>query len=79
MSQFSFFYYLMMAFGVFILLVALTNWEWFFSLKKAKWLSEKTGRTGARVIYGILALIFIVFGWLVLNGIIQVEALGLKK
>ena len=50
------------AIGLFSLMGALKNWEWFFNNYKARGLVAIFGRNGARIFYGILGAIFILIG-----------------
>ena len=53
------------ALGLFSLMGAIKNWDWYFNNYKAKGVVAIFGRNGARVFYGILGIIFIVIGLLV--------------
>ena len=72
MKGMSILYYLMLTFGVFLIIAALTNWEWYFKQRRAQTMIKLMGRNGARWFYGLLGFIFTVFGYLVLNGNINV-------
>lgn len=72
MKGMSLLYYLMVAFGVLLIIAALTNWEWYFKQRRAQTMIKLMGPNGARWFYGLLGLIFTVFGYLVLNGNINV-------
>jgi hypothetical protein len=64
----------MLAGGAFALAGAIKNWDWFINHPRARPLVTLAGRTGARVIYGILG------GLLMLGGLIWLlvgpQALG---
>ncbi len=48
--------------GLFSLVSAVSNWEWFFQLRKMRWLEDRLGRTRARVTAGLLGCGLIVLG-----------------
>ncbi|GAF04848.1 Imm17 family immunity protein [Saccharicrinis fermentans] len=53
---------LFLVFGMVLFTAALFNWEYFFSLRKAKMLSKAIGLNGARVVYALLGLFFSLLG-----------------
>ncbi len=59
--------------GVFSLLGGVCNWEWFMNLRKARFIVTIMSRNGARIFYGILGFLFIVFGLIVTMGIIDIS------
>lgn len=62
---------LFLAAGLFSLAGAIFNWDWFIESRKA-WLFRKLfGRTGTRIIYGVLGIVIIVMGGLVGFGIVE--------
>ncbi|MHC4253428.1 MAG: immunity 17 family protein [Planctomycetota bacterium] len=56
--------------GVFSMLGAICNWEWFMNSRKARFLVRIATRTGARVFYGLLGLALVVLGVLTTMGVI---------
>ncbi len=48
--------------GLFLLAACFFNWDWYFNVNKARMLIKLIGRTGARIVYGIFAVIFIIGG-----------------
>ena len=46
--------------GITAVSASVFDWEWFFTANNASYLVRKLGRNGARWIYGIIGLIFIV-------------------
>ena len=56
--------------GVFSILGAIFDWEWFMNSRKARFLVRIITRNGARLFYGILGLALVVLGVLVTAGII---------
>ncbi len=50
------------ALGLFFFFVAVSNWEWYFSLRSAKILQRCFGRIGARVFYLLLGTGMVVLG-----------------
>ena len=57
--------------GLFSIVGAVMDWEWFMNHHKARFISSIFGRSGARIFYVILGLAIIVVGALVTTGIIQ--------
>lgn len=49
--------------GLFCILAAVYDWDWFFENYKAKPFVALFGRDGARMFYGILGLIIIILGF----------------
>lgn len=47
------------AIGIFCLLAAIFDWEWWFSSRRARVFVDLLSREGARVFYGIFGVIFI--------------------
>lgn len=48
--------------GMFTILAAIADWEWFFTHPKARFFVDRFGRSGARVFYVILGLTLAVLG-----------------
>ena len=57
--------------GIFSMAGAILNWNWFFNSRKAAFMVNMIGRTGARIFYGLLGAAIAVFGGLSLMGIID--------
>nr|WP_319401133.1 Imm17 family immunity protein [uncultured Carboxylicivirga sp.] len=72
MEKISFLFYLMVAFGLLLIVAAIINWEWYFKQRRAQIIIKSIGRTGARWLYGALGLFFAVFGYLVISGTIKI-------
>ncbi len=53
---------IIIACGIFSLLGAVNNWDWFFNNYKAQPFVKIIGRTGARIFYGILGAFIIIIG-----------------
>lgn len=68
----SILYYLMLCLGALIFVAAITNWDWYFKQRRAQTMIKLMGRNGARILYAVLGLLFVVFAWMVLNGRIDV-------
>ncbi len=49
--------------GIFCILAAIFNWNWFFENRKAYVFTKLFGRIGARVFYAILGVALIVLGF----------------
>ena len=60
---------LFIAAGVFALCGAGFQWNWFMNHRKARFITSIAGRTGARIFYGVLGMVLVVFGTLVAAGI----------
>ena len=48
--------------GLFLIGCAVTNWNWYYSLRTAGWLQRAFGRTGARVTHALLGAGLIALG-----------------
>lgn len=57
-----FFTILIIGCGIFSLLGAVQNWDWFFNNRKARPFVSIFGRLGARIFYAILGIFIIVIG-----------------
>lgn len=60
-----------MACGLFSLLGAGLDWEWFMNHRKARFLTAILTRTGARYFYGLLGLALVVLGVLMAAGLLK--------
>lgn len=56
--------------GLFSLVAALADWDWYMNHRKAQFFVRILGRTGARIFYGLLGLFLMVMGLLVSLGLI---------
>ncbi len=65
MGKDTLFIVLMLLVGLFCILAAIFNWNFFFEDRKAYLFVKLFGRTGARIFYGLLGLAFAVFGFIV--------------
>ena len=54
--------------GAIYVVVAAVNWEWYFQLRKARWLEARLGRTGVRCIYALLGVGLISLGLAITMG-----------
>ena len=61
-----------MAIGLFIMISAFANWEYFFDGHRAKFFIKLFGRRGARIFFIILGTALFTFGLLEVAGIILV-------
>jgi len=50
------------AVGIFVLAAAALNWSFFMEHRKAQFVVGLIGRSGARVLYGLLGIAFIALG-----------------
>lgn len=57
--------------GIIALLAALFNWSWFFSSRSASYFVETLGRSGARLFYALLGVLFIVAAVMILHSLFQ--------
>jgi len=48
--------------GLFAVVAAIHNHDWYFRLRKARWIEERWGRTPVRIIYGLLGITLIALG-----------------
>ena len=60
--------------GVFSILGAICNWDWFMNARKARSVVSLLTRGGARIFYGILGLLLVVLGVLGATGIIDMSS-----
>ncbi|MEM9414597.1 MAG: immunity 17 family protein [Planctomycetota bacterium] len=63
-----FFGILFAALGVFAVVGAVGNWDWYMNSKKAQRMSQLLTRTGARLFYIVLGAGLAVFGTLIVVG-----------
>lgn len=59
--------------GVFVLVAAAINWDWFFEHRKSQLFVSLFGRTGARVFYALLGAGISAYGAGSLLGMILLE------
>lgn len=45
--------------GIVALAASLFNWEWFFATENARFMVNRLGRRGARIVYSIIGALFI--------------------
>ena len=69
-----YFLYFMMAVGAFMIVSSIINLEWFFKQRRAQTLIKLMGRNGARIFYSLMGLMFVIFGWMVLSGRIEMHS-----
>jgi len=48
--------------GVWAIYSALFNYEWSYQLHKARWLEDRVGRSGARVVFALVGIALIAMG-----------------
>ena len=48
--------------GVVLVFCAVLNWEWYYSLRTARWLQKMLGRNGARFVHTLLGLSIVAMG-----------------
>ncbi len=59
--------------GLFSIVAAILNWEWYMTARKARFIVRIFGRTGARVFYVLLGLVFVVLGILQFLDVIHLQ------
>lgn len=57
--------------GVFSIVGAWADWDWFMNNYKARFMIKAFGRTGARIFYVVLGLVITVLGILIAVGMIE--------
>jgi len=61
------------AIGVFSILGAVCDWDWFMNARKARFLVTILTRNGARVLYMILGVALVVLGVLGILGVVDLS------
>jgi Immunity protein 17 len=51
-----------LAAGIFVIVAAASDWNWFFEHPRAKFFVDAFGRKGARIFYGVLGCAFLLIG-----------------
>ncbi len=62
---------LVVAAGIFSIVGAALDWDWFINSRKAQFWVAILGRTGTRIFYGILGLAISIFGILWTLGLLN--------
>lgn len=62
---------IVIAMGLFSLLGAILDWDWYMNHRKARFIVKILGRKGARIFYAILGLGLIVLATLLALGIVD--------
>lgn len=57
--------------GCFTIVGGAFNWDWFMNSRKAQFFVKTLTRNGARVMYGVIGVALVVFGVLILLGVIE--------
>ncbi|MBN1493400.1 MAG: immunity 17 family protein [Candidatus Omnitrophica bacterium] len=65
--------YILIAAGVFSILGAINNWDWFMEHRKARFMVRILTRTGARVFYALLGTVIAAIGICALTGLIDMK------
>ncbi len=60
--------------GVFSVLGAICNWDWFMNARKARFVVKILTRNGARIFYGALGIVIAALGVLGTIGIIDMSS-----
>ena len=48
--------------GLFVMASAVKNWDWYFNHRRACFIAMIFGRQGARIFYGIIGVVLVLFG-----------------
>jgi hypothetical protein len=48
--------------GLLAVIAAIHNHDWYFRLRKARWIEQRWGRTPVRIIYAVLGIALIAMG-----------------
>ena len=62
---------ILVAGGIFSIVCAALDFEWFMNHPKAKFMSSILSRNGARAFYIVLGLLLVVLGALITSGVIE--------
>jgi len=62
--------------GVFLIMGAISNWDWMYNSSRTRLLVFFITRTGARIFHIILGIVMIVFGLLIFLDILHVSELA---
>ena len=54
--------FLTIVLGSVVVLAAIFNWQWYYDLRKARWVESMCGRQGARIVFAVLGVALIVLG-----------------
>lgn len=54
--------------GIFVIIAAACNWEWFFTNWRARFFVNLFGRDGARIIYALLGVFLFVLAAMLAEG-----------
>ena len=65
--------------GSLVLAGAVLNVEWYFRLRKARWVESRAGRKGVRVVYGIVGTGLILIGIAIAMGFSATKAMSRKE
>jgi len=57
--------------GIFAILGAVLNWDWFMSHRKTRAMVSLLGRAGARIFYGLIGTTLVTIGGLMVMGILH--------
>ena len=61
------------AVGIFTLCGAYFDWDWFFNARNPRFFVNIFTRKGARIFYALVGIALIVFGLIVLTGILDLQ------
>lgn len=56
------------ALGLTLLVAAVSNWSWFYTLRSSRWLEAVLAHTGARIAHAVMGSGLIALGWAIMQG-----------
>ncbi len=65
--------WMFLAVGLFSLTGAIRNWEWLFGSNKSALFVRLFGRTGGRIVYGLIGALLITIGVLLLADVLRMR------
>lgn len=54
--------------GLFLIGCAVTGWDWYYALGTARWIQQRLGRRGARLVHALVGLGLVVLGVAIVLG-----------
>ncbi|MFO7905646.1 MAG: immunity 17 family protein [Planctomycetota bacterium] len=54
--------------GLFLIGCAVTDWDWYYRVRTARWLQHGLGRRGARIVHALLGLALVILGVTIVLG-----------
>lgn len=66
--------FIFIAIGIFSFCAGIFNWDWFMNARRVRFVVKILTRGGARIFYCLIGIAVIVFGILVLKGVIELQS-----